>query len=455
MLSERQKNFIRSLFPAQDLIEDKCNLMAYSQDSSELFGQPDLVVCPTCISQIQKLLQFAYAEQIPIIPRGSGTGRVGGSVPGLEGGIVLSLLKLNKILEIRAQDFVAVVEPGVITGNLQKVLATQNLFYPPDPASSDYCTLGGNVATNAGGMQALKYGVTANYVLGLEVVLANGELLDLKNYCHKNATGLNLSQLFVGSEGILGIITKIYLKLLPLPESSGTLLAGFSSLDELNQGLSRFWQSNLFPCALELIDHNALKAISQINALPWNKENEIKVLLLIKFDGSESSVCEQLQESQNTLKPFFHLTKTGAEQDKLWEIRKKISPAALKLKPAKISEDFTLPRSRLGEFLLFGQELSARYLPILIFGHLGDGNLHVNILYDPKDKIERLKAKEVHTRLLDKTLELQGTISGEHGIGKKKKKYLSKQLSPKVLAVSKQLKLTLDPKNILNPGKAI
>ncbi|MDQ7032373.1 MAG: FAD-linked oxidase C-terminal domain-containing protein [Desulfonauticus sp.] len=450
-LTRSQKKFLNNLFQEEEIFWDKPSLITYGTDSSIAKGRPDVVVVPGKVSQIQQLLSFAQNEDIPVIPRGRGTGRAGGCVP-VKGGIVVSLLRLNKILEIRDKDFVAIVEPGVITGYFQKILSQKKLFYPPDPASASFSTLGGNVATNAGGMQALKYGVTGNYILGLEVVLAGGKILRLNNLCHKNACGLNLAPLFVGSEGTLGIINKIYVKLLPLPESSASLLAGFTSLAKASDFIQNLFQLGIVPCALEIIGPTCIRALSAITTLPFP---EARAFLLLKFDGTKSSVEDHLNLTQTRLRADFYLTATKERQAYLWEIRKKISPAAFKLRPNKLSEDFTVPRGKIRAFLSFGEELAARFkLPILMFGHVGDGNIHTNIMYDAKNKEELALAKEIHFLLLKKVLELQGTITGEHGIGLLKKKYVDLQLDLPHRTIMAKLKNTLDPKNILNPGKA-
>ncbi|SDN74797.1 glycolate oxidase [Desulfonauticus submarinus] len=454
MLTSKQKKFLNSIFNPKEIIWEKASLFAYGVDSSSLHGEPEVVVLPSKVDQIQKLLFFAQNEGIHIVPRGRGTGRAGACVP--KKGIVVSLLKLNHIIEIRKNDFVVIVEPGVITYNLQQELKKYNLFYPPDPASVKFSTIGGNVATNAGGMQALKYGVTGDYVLGLEVVLADGTLLNLKNFCHKNVCGLNLAKLFVGSEGTLGIISKIYLKVLPLPNYSVSILFGFKSLDKAISNILNLFKEGFLPCALEIIDKNCLNAISKVDSLPWEKDLNIQTVLIVKFDGTENSVKEDINRVLSLFSADVSIVgKTEEEQEKIWELRRKISPAAYRLKPAKLSEDFTVPRGKIGEFLRAGERLSNQYdLPVLTFGHVGDGNIHTNIMYDPEKIEDRKKADKIHRLLLEKTLELEGTITGEHGIGLLKKKYIGLQLDSNTLQIMNAIKCTLDPNNILNPGKA-
>lgn len=450
MLKRGQKKKLKALFKEGEVFWEEPFILPYGEDSSGLKAKPFAVAIPRTQEEVVKLLKFVHEENIPLIPRGRGTGRSGGSVP-IGGGIVLSLLGLNKILEIREKDFVAVVEPGVITGELQKKLAQKKLFYPPDPASKDFSTIGGNVATNAGGMQALKYGVTGDYVLGIEAVLPGGKLLSLPCFCHKNVVGLNLSKLFVGSEGSLGVITKIYLKLLPLPKASLSLLAGFLSLEKLTQALELIFKEGILPAALEIIDKSAIEAVGKIYSLPW--QQELEGVLLFKLLGEKDSILSEADLIKNLLKAdYFSLAFNKEDQEKLWQIRRNISPAAFRLRQAKLSEDFTVPRSKVASFLNLLREQEKKFsLPILAFGHVGDGNIHTNIMYDPDT--EKIKAKEVYHLLLDKVLELGGTLSGEHGLGFSKRKFIGKQIDQETLKIMREVKKVFDPLNILNPGK--
>ncbi len=450
MLSKRQKKHLKSLFSKGEIFFTAPQILPYGEDSSGLKAEPWAVALPRSKEEIVALLSFAQEERIPIIPRGRGTGRAGACVP-VGGGIVLSLLGLNRIIEIREKDFVVVVEPGVITGELQRKLSQRKLFYPPDPASADFSTIGGNVATNAGGMQALKYGVTGDYVLGLEAVLPGGKVLSLPSFCHKNVVGLNLSKLFVGSEGTLGVVNKIFLKVLPLPRASLSFLAGFSSLSQLTRSFSLLFQEGILPAALEIIDKSSLEAVSKVYTLPWQKE--VEGVLLGKLLGEEEALGKEARLIKDIFQADYFALARGQEEAELWKIRKNISPAAFRLRPKKLSEDFTVPRGKIGEFLSLLREQEQKYsLPILAFGHVGDGNIHTNIMYEPGK--EEGKAREVYYLLLEKTLELGGTLSGEHGLGISKRKFISKQIDAETLTIMQEVKKVFDPFNILNPGKA-
>jgi len=398
-------------------------------------------------------LALANEEGFPVVPRGAGTATTGAPLAA-KGGLVLSLLRLNRILEINTEDLVAVVEPGVFNGIFKSEVEKRGLFYPPDPASYEFSTLGGNVATCAGGPKGLKYGVTKDYVLGLEVVLAGGEVIFCGRRTMKGVVGYDLVHLFCGSEGTLGIITKIILKLLPKPKASATLAAYFQSVEKAAQGFLELIKEGLLPATAELLDEVTLEAIKGFlnSALP----SSTGALVLFEFDGGLKQVEEDLWAGREVLKDFALKIEAAQEatlREKLWKARRQVSPALKKLYPAKVADDVVLPRRLVPRFLKETKKLAQSYkITVACFGHLGDGNIHVNILFDPQitpyDKVENLRAE-----ILGKVLNFAGTISGEHGIGLTKKGYLPQELSPALLSLQKSLKKVFDPKGILNPGK--
>jgi glycolate oxidase len=361
---------------------------------------------------------------------------------------------MDRILEINTEDLVAVVEPGVFTGRLKEAVAQRGLFYPPDPASYQFSTIGGNVATGAGGPKGLKYGVTKDYVLGLEVVLATGEVVCLGTRTVKGVVGYDLVHLFVGSEGTLGIITKIILKLLPKPPARAVVLAGFRLLEEAVEAFGRVLAAGILPATTELMDDITIAATAKLlkNPLPEG----LQALLLLEVDGPPRQVQEELEGLRDTLKgaPLYREAQEEEKIEELWRVRRNISPALKTLAPNKIADDVVLPRSRLVRFVNFVKDLREREgLPIACFGHLGDGNLHVNILFEAKDPGQKEKALKAREEILEKVLTLSGTISGEHGIGLTKRAYLPKEIPPPVRSLMQDLKRVFDPRGILNPGK--
>jgi len=410
------------------------------------------VALPESAEEVSRILSLAAEEKFPVIPRGAGTATTGASLA-LQGGLVLSLLKLNRILEINTEDLVAVVEPGVFTGTFKREVAARGLFYPPDPASYEFSTIGGNVATGAGGPKGLKYGVTKDYVLGLEVVLAGGEIIFCGRRTMKGVVGYDLVHLFTGSEGTLGVITKIVLKLLPKPESSATLAAYFDAIETAAEGFLKLIKRGLLPAAAELLDEVALKAVKNTGL---NLPPKSSALLLLEFDGGKSQVKEDLEAAEEALGPLGLKTEKALEESsrqRLWQARREVSPALKKLYPSKIADDVVLPRRLVPRFLREAKKIaSQRGLTVACFGHLGDGNIHVNILFDPQ-KASRLQVEETRREILDLVLTLSGTISGEHGIGLTKKGYLPKELPPSLIELEKDLKKVFDPWGILNPGK--
>jgi glycolate oxidase len=427
-------------------------LVVYSYDATQQESMPWAVARPATTLEIAQIVTLANRERFPVIPRGAGTGMSGGSVP-FSGGVVLSLERMNRIIEIDESDLVGVVEPGVVTGDFQREVESRGLFYPPDPASHQFCTMGGNVAECAGGLRAIKYGVTKDYVLGLEVVLPTGEIIQTGARTIKSVVGYDLTKLIVGSEGTLGIAGKIMVKLLPLPESVRTLSAFFPAVDAAALAASAIIANRILPRALEFVDRAALRAVE--NYLKEDISGGAEAMLLVEVDGSvESSEREIIRAQDIMIRSGATRTvraENDAEREQIWKARRSISPALYTLKPKKLNEDIVVPRSKIPDILRAITEIGDRYgLLISNFGHAGDGNIHTNIMIDPADLH---KAEAAVQDIFKETLRLGGSISGEHGIGLSKKAYITMELGPNAIDVMKKIKQTLDPNNILNPGK--
>ncbi len=438
---------------ATDVYEERS---CHSYDASKQTGLPDYVVSPGSTQEISKIMKLATSKLIPVYPRGAASGLTGGSVP-TRGGIALSLLRLNRILEIDDRDLIAVVEPGVVTAALQKEAAKQGLFYPPDPASYKFCTIGGNVAESAGGLRGLKYGVTKDYVLGLEVVLPNGEILNFGVRTLKGVVGYDLTRLFVGSEGTLGIVTRVTLKLIPLPEAKETMEVYFPTIQDAAATVSRIIGEKIIPTTLEFMDKETIDCVSGF--LKKDYPDELAAILLIEIDGDPDVLDKQLNKvkkiclANNSIQ--INMARNDREREALWAGRRAISPAIYTLGGAKINEDICVPRSKLPAMLDRIDQISREHnLTIVNFGHAGDGNIHVNLIlphnFTDTDKQNGLAAIE---KIFDATLELGGTISGEHGIWLSKAAYLGKEIGAREIKLMKQVKRLFDPHNIMNPGK--
>lgn len=434
------------------------DLLCYSYDGTGMEYPPAAVVFPGSAAEISALLRLACEHGFSVVPRGAGTGMTGGSLP-MPGGVVLVMSRMNRILEIDCANQVAVVEPGLITGKFQAEVKKQGLYYPPDPASAGFCSMGGNVAECAGGPSAVKYGVTRDYVLGLEVVLPDGSLMHTGVRTAKGVAGYDLTRLFVGSEGTLGIITKIIVRLLGLPAAKRTFLVLAPSLHVATSLVARLLAAGILPCTLEYMDRTALKLVASF--LPEKFPAATEALLLVEVDGDEQTVELQAGKLDEFLARQTDLlaVKQAENSDEvaaLWAARRAISPAAFQLKPHKISEDVVVPRTKIPELVEFTELLAEELdLTILTFGHAGDGNIHVNIMLDREDKDELERAQIAKKRLFQYVLELSGTISGEHGIGLTKMDFLPVELDEVSLNVMRNIKKLFDPLNILNPGKIV
>lgn len=448
---------LRSLLGAGVVAADEETRLAHSGDKWFAHHAPEAVVFAESTAQVSELLRFASKNKIPVTARGAGYGYVGGCVP-VRGGIALSLTRMNRIKEINFQDGIAIVEPGVITGELQAKAREQKLFYPPDPASLHNCSLGGNVATNAGGPRCLKYGVTRNYVIGLEVVLANSEVLQTGGRVHKNKTGFDLLGIFVGAEGMLGVVTEITLKLLPLPPARATLSASFANMSEAAAAVQAILGAGFLPSALEVADHFTLEAARHDTGgahVPAGNAH-----LLVDIDGREETVrveMENLRELIARRNPTALAVATvEADCERLWDLRREFSNSLRATGLTKLNEDIVVPRSRLVELIEFAEGLSRRSgFPIACFGHAGDGNIHVNIMADHynRDAAVREKVEGALDELFAQVLAWGGVITGEHGIGLAKKRWWPHATSEVARDLHRRLKAMLDPDGILNPGK--
>ncbi len=428
---------------------------SYAYDATQIQARPEGVVFPRTTEEIAAIVRLANTCQFPLVPRGAGSGMSGGSVP-IQGGVVLVLLRMNRIISIDAGNLLAVAEPGVITRDLQQAVEAQGLFYPPDPSSSHFSTLGGNLAECAGGGRAVKYGVTRDYVLGLEVVLPTGEIIQTGVRTAKGVVGYDLTRLLVGSEGTLGIITRMVLKLIPLPEARQTILAFFDRMDLAARSVVEIFQSRILPSILEFMDHPSITCVEEY--LNLGLPSEARAMLLIEVDGDREAVARQGEAIQHIFRQLgakeVKKAATPREAEELWKARRAISPALFRLKPNKINEDIVVPRDKIPKAIQRFEDISRRLeLLIVSFGHAGDGNIHVNVMFDGKKPEEKKRAQEAVAEIFRVVLDLGGTLSGEHGIGLTKAPFLSLELDQVSLKLMQKIKDLFDPNHILNPGK--
>jgi D-lactate dehydrogenase (cytochrome)/glycolate oxidase len=453
-LTPVQRRFLENLF-GDGVSFDERVCKVYSSDAGMVGGKILAVVRPVNSAQVQEFMRWADAEAVVVHPRGRGTSLSGGCVPTVPG-IVLSTLGLDRILDISATDFVAVVEPGVCTATLQAECAKLGLFYPPDPASSNASSIGGNVSTCAGGLRAVKYGVTRDYVLGCEVVLPGGKMLKLGGRAHKDVIGLDLTRFIVGSEGTLGVITKIYLKLIPKPEASASILAGYASLDAAFLSMGKVFAAGILPAAVEFMGEAVLEILGKTanspTETPW--PDTVNSLLLFQIDGGKNSMPIELERLGKQLGDALWQMRgvTPEEENVLWAARRRVSAASYVLGPDRTSGDMAVPRGRLPAAARRFEEICLAHGKRLIaFGHAGDGNIHANIHYDASDPDDLDRTMKAHHAMDMATLEFGGSVSGEHGGGFFKD--VSSQLGPGELSVMRAIRRVFDPKGILNPKK--
>lgn len=428
----------------------------YSYDATGRIFMPDAVVFPGSAGEISSILTLATKNRFNVIPRGSGSGTTGGSVA-VQGGVVMVLTRMNNIMNIDTDNLVAVAETGVITADFHREVESKGLFYPPDPSSSAFSTLGGNLAECAGGPRAVKYGVTRDYVLGLKAVLPTGEIIKTGVQTAKGVVGYDLTKLIVGSEGTLAVITEMTLKLLPLPRYKKTMTAIFPKMHDAASAVSEIIRRGLVPSAVEYLDNAAIRCAE--GYLKSGLPVDAGALLIIESDGrTDSEAGTAIFELETACKDCgaseTKIAKTKEETENIWKARKALSPAVYQIAPDKINEDIVVPRSKIPMMTEFLEKLSKDSgLAIVAFGHAGDGNIHVNVMLDKKDKIALAKAHKAVDDIFDYTLELGGTISGEHGIGITKSEYMTKEIGPVEIKLMRDIKKAFDPAGILNPGK--
>ena len=432
-------------------IEDR---ICYSYDGTKQKVLPDIVVRPVGTNDVSNTLKIANKYEVPICARGAGSGLTGGAVP-LMGGIVFDLKNMDRIVEICPEDFVATVEPGVVTKHLQDEVARFDLFYPPDPSSAAFSTIGGNVAECAGGITGLKYGVTRDYILALEIVLPDGSVINTGGKTLRSDAGYDLTRLFTGSEGTLGIFTKITVRLIPKPEKIRTLAAHFSDKDDAIDAADSIIDNNVLPRTLEFLDQMTITAVRGHTGTDIGED--VKALLLIDLDGTDESINHEMSIVENVCKEsnafWTKVSETAKERDVIWAARRSISPALYNIAPHKINEDICVPRSKIKEILRRVDQIKKEQ-PIYIanFGHIGDGNIHVNIMYND-DPGQKELAEIVVNKVMREVVELGGSISGEHGIGNKKSQFMELEIPPHEYEIMKRFKSFFDPKGIMNPGK--
>nr|WP_245590194.1 FAD-linked oxidase C-terminal domain-containing protein [Desulfobulbus elongatus] len=429
--------------------------ITHSFDATQRQCLPDVVVHPGDTGEISRIVRLANEERIPILPRGAGSGFTGGSLP-VRGGIVLVLTRMNRILEIDTDNLIAVVEPGVVTGRLQREVERLGLFYPPDPASKDFSTLGGNIAECAGGPRCVKYGVTRDYVLGLTVVTPTGNVIRTGGRTMKNVVGYDLTRLFVGSEGTLGIVTQIILRLLPKPEARKTMLVAFAAIDGAAQAVSAIIRGRIIPATLEFMDGAAIDCVRRATDL--DLPPDCRAVLIIEVDGDRALLDGQARKILDIIRPLgvleTRVAETAGESEAIWQVRRSVSPSLRALNPHKFNEDIVVPRSRVPEMIRALEALSTRYgVPIVNFGHAGDGNIHVNVMVDLNQPGMDATVHQVLDEIFRTVVGLGGSVSGEHGIGTAKAPYIGMELDPPTLAAMRAVKQALDPNNIMNPGK--
>ena len=435
---------------------DPVSLDTYGQDALRQGHAPWLVVFPGSTEEIAAIARVCHESRVPLVVRGAGTGFTGGAVP-THGGVVLSMERLNRILEIDEVNLLAVVQPHVITGDLQRAVEAVGLFYPPDPASLDRCSIGGNVAECAGGPRAFKYGTTKRYVLSLELVLPTGEIIRTGSKAVKNVVGYDLTQLIVGSEGTLAIVTEITLRLVPRPPARATVLALFADIKGAVDAVTALIDRRVTPATLELVDADSLEAVREHTGMDVAPAGT-GAALIVEMDGMQAAVDQEttlvIEACRAAGATDVSRAVDDADRERLWQSRRLLSESLRATGLLKINHDVVVPRGRVPELLDLVQQLKDRYrLRIAAFGHAGDGNIHVNLMVNGTNRAERERAREAERVLFERVVALEGSISGEHGIGFAKARYIDIELSADTIALMKRVKHAFDPHGILNPGK--
>lgn len=449
---------MKKIVGTEHVLTGREDLLCYAYDATPGFScMPEAVVSPANTDEVSRVLAVANREKIPVYPRGAGTNLSAGTVP-TQGGIVLLMTRFNKIIEIDEANLVATAEPGVIVADLNKAVEKFGLIYPPDPGTVNTATLGGTVSENAGGLRGLKYGVSKHYVMGLEVVLANGDVLHTGGKNVKDVAGYDLTKLFTGAEGTLGVITKITVKLVPAPETRKSMMAIFSNLDNAGNSIAAIIANKIIPATLEIMDNATIRTVEDYAkaGLPADAE----AVLLIEVDGIAETVEKEAAKVVEVLKANradkIQVAKDAAERDKIWAARRAALPALAKLRPTTFTEDATVPRSKVPDMIRAVNQAAKKFnVTIGTFGHAGDGNLHPTIVCDLRDKEEMERVYKAMDEIFTTAIKLGGTLSGEHGIGLGKLKYMEDQFGPVGMKTMRTIKKALDPNCILNPGKLV
>lgn len=455
-LTDAHLDALRSQLGADQVLTAAEDLLCYSFDGTAALNQtPGCVVFARSAADVAAVLSVANRDQIPVVTRGSGTGLSGGSLP-VPGCIVLCTVKMNRILEVDPANLTMRVEPGVTTIQVAEAAAAVGLFYPPDPGSMKVSTIGGNVAENAGGLRGLKYGITRNYVMGLHVAMPDGRLLVTGNKCVKDVAGYSLKDLFVGSEGTLGVITEVLLRLIPKPAAKQTIVATYSEMDAAAQTVSDIIAARIIPCTLEFLDRTTIHCVEDYAKIGLPLDCE--ALLLMETDGHAAQVADEgakmVEIARRNGCKEIRVAKDDAEGNRLASARRSAFSALARVAPTTILEDATVPRSELARMVRFVAEVARKHrLRIGTFGHMGDGNLHPTFLTDERNHEEMHRVEEAFREIFDEAIRLGGTITGEHGVGVSKKSFLPKFMGDVQMDVLRQLRKILDPRGIMNPGK--
>jgi len=447
---------LKSLLGEASVLTESEDLIPYSFDGTATLRQkPFCVVFPKTVEEISSVIRAGGAHKVPIVTRGSGTGLSGGSLP-VPGCIVMCLVQMQKTIELDEKNLTLLVEPGVLTQTIADLAESHGLFYPPDPGSIKISTIGGNVAENSGGLRGLKYGVTRDYVMGLQVVLADGQIIWLGNKCVKDVAGYSMKDVFIGSEGTLGVIAKILLKLIPKPASKRTMLASFARMDAAAETVSAIIAAKIIPCTLEFLDKITIRCVEEYAQV--GLPADVEALLLIETDGHLAAVNDEIKRIEQIARQCgavaIKIAETADEAAKLATARRSAFTALARVAPTTILEDATVPRSELANMIRFIQGVATRHdLKIAVFGHMGDGNLHPTFLTNEKNHAEMERVEIAMEEIFDFAAKMGGTITGEHGVGVAKKKFLKRAVGGQNIELFRALKKTLDPQGLLNPGK--
>jgi glycolate oxidase len=449
------KKSLEKIVGVENFTDSLIDLIAYAKDASEHRQRPDAAVWPVNAEQVSAILELANRKKFPVVPRGAGTSLAGLAVPE-RGGLIMDMCRMNQIIEINIEDRLVVVQPGVVYADLDRKLSPHGFFFPPDPASGSVCTLGGNVATNAGGIKGAKYGTTKDYVLALEVILADGSFLRTGSRCMKTSSGYDMTKLFVGSEGTLGVITEITLKINPKPPLGSTTMAMFDDLEDAGRAISQIMHSGILPCALEIVDQQTLKAINQNTTLNLP---EVEAILIAETDGytreeTEYQIDKVADIFQRNRASTVRRADNREEAEALWTARKTAYGVMARINNNLLVEDLAVPMSKVPEMLRAISDLAKTYnLIIPTVGHAGDGNLHPVISFDGTKPDEVHRVEEASSELFKKVIQLGGTLTGEHGIGLAKARFMRMEHDAKSMEYMWGIKRLFDPNNILNPGK--